>query len=37
MGNDHTLFAIIDGVVEFTTGGKGPRRYINVDLVDNKV
>ncbi|HJM82362.1 MAG TPA: 50S ribosomal protein L27 [Nitrospinota bacterium] len=36
MGNDHTLFAKIDGVVDFTTGGKGPRRYINVDLVDNK-
>lgn len=30
MGNDHTLFAKVDGKVVFSQGGKGNRRYINV-------
>ena len=30
MGKDHTLFALIDGVVVFTTGKEG-RKYINVE------
>ena len=29
MGKDHTLFALIDGIVVFTTGKEG-RKYINV-------
>ena len=29
MGKDHTLFALIDGVVMFSTGKEG-RKYINV-------
>ena len=29
MGKDHTLFALIDGVVAFTTGKNG-RKFINV-------
>ena len=29
MGKDHTLFALIDGVVTFTTGKEG-RKFINV-------
>ncbi len=30
MGKDHTLFALIDGTVVFTTG-KEVRKYINVE------
>ena len=30
MGKDHTLFALVDGTVVFTTGKEG-RRYINVE------
>ena len=29
IGKDHTLYALIDGTVEFTTGKNG-RRFINV-------
>ena len=29
IGKDHTLYALIDGTVEFTSGKNG-RRYINV-------
>ena len=29
MGKDHTIFALIDGVVEFTIGKEG-RKFINV-------
>ena len=29
MGKDHTLFALVDGVVVFTTGKEG-RKFINV-------
>ena len=29
MGKDHTIFALIDGVVVFTTGKAG-RKFINV-------
>lgn len=29
MGRDHTLFALIDGMVNFTTGYKN-RRYVNI-------
>ena len=29
MGKDHTLFALIDGVVVFTTGKEG-RKFVNV-------
>ncbi|HBC22207.1 MAG TPA: 50S ribosomal protein L27 [Porphyromonadaceae bacterium] len=29
MGKDHTLFALIDGIVVFTMGKEG-RKYINV-------
>ena len=30
MGRDHTLFALIDGVVVFSTGKEG-RKFINVE------
>ncbi len=33
MGNDHTLFAKLDGVVSFREGGKGNRRFISIDPV----
>ncbi len=33
MGKDHTLFALIDGYVMFTTGKEG-RKYINVKPVE---
>ena len=29
MGKDHTIYALVDGVVVFTTGKEG-RRFINV-------
>lgn len=29
MGRDHTLYALIDGVVKFTTGFKN-RRFVNI-------
>ena len=31
MGRDHTLFALNDGVVKFTTKGKLNRRYVMVE------
>ena len=31
MGRDHTLFALNDGVVKFTTKGKFNRRYVMVE------
>ena len=34
MGKDHTLFALIDGVVVFTTGKEG-RKFINVQPHQN--
>lgn len=30
LGRDHTLFALIDGKVEFTTKGPNKRRTVNV-------
>lgn len=30
LGRDHTLFALIDGTVEFTTKGPKKRRTVNV-------
>jgi len=30
MGRDFTLFALKDGVVSFTEGGKGPRRFVQI-------
>ncbi|WP_230655957.1 50S ribosomal protein L27 [Psychrobacter sp. I-STPA10] len=30
MGRDHTLFALVDGVVKFDTKGKFNRRYVSV-------
>ncbi len=30
IGRDHTLFAIVDGRVEFTTKGPRNRQYVNV-------
>ena len=35
MGKDHTLFALIDGTVVFTTGKEG-RRFINVQPLEAK-
>ncbi|MBL0725883.1 MAG: 50S ribosomal protein L27 [Alphaproteobacteria bacterium] len=32
IGTDHTLFALCDGVVDFTYG-KGGRRFVNVKMV----
>ncbi len=29
LGKDHTIYALVDGVVEFTTGKEG-RKFINV-------
>ncbi len=29
MGKDHTLFALIDGIVVFSTGKEG-RKFVNV-------
>jgi len=34
MGKDHTLFALIDGVVVFSTGKEG-RKFINVQPHQN--
>ena len=31
MGRDHTLFALVDGVVKFDTKGKFNRRYVFVE------
>ncbi len=33
MGKDHTLFALVDGTVNFTEG-KGGRKFINVQPLD---
>lgn len=30
MGTDHTLFALSDGVVQFSSGGRTDRRYVHV-------
>lgn len=30
LGRDHTLFALIDGTVEFKTRGEKNRKYVNV-------
>lgn len=30
LGRDHTLFALVDGVVEFKVRGANNRRYVNV-------
>jgi large subunit ribosomal protein L27 len=30
LGRDHTLFALVDGVVEFKTRGADNRKYVNV-------
>ena len=30
LGRDHTLFALVDGTVEFTTKGPNKRRTVNV-------
>ncbi|WP_256645316.1 50S ribosomal protein L27 [Thermomonas paludicola] len=30
LGRDHTLFALIDGKVEFTTKGPNKRRTVNI-------
>jgi large subunit ribosomal protein L27 len=30
LGRDHTLFALVDGVVKFTTGYK-KRRFVHID------
>ena len=30
LGRDHTLFALIDGTVEFTTKGPKKRRTVNI-------
>ena len=30
MGKDHTLFALVEGKVEFTTKGKEKRKVVNV-------
>ncbi len=35
MGNDLTLFAKSDGKVSFDERGKGPRRYIDIEIVKN--
>ncbi len=31
MGKDHTLFALVDGVVNFHRGGSRMRSYVSVD------
>ena len=30
LGRDHTLFALVDGVVEFKTRGEKNRKYVDV-------
>ncbi len=30
LGRDHTLFALVDGTVEFTVKGAQSRRFVNV-------
>ena len=30
LGRDHTLFALVDGVVEFKTRGADNRKFVNV-------
>jgi large subunit ribosomal protein L27 len=34
MGRDHTLFALIPGLVQFTEKGKPTRRYVNIKAVE---
>ena len=34
LGRDHTLFALVDGTVEFTTKGAKQRRTVNVVAAD---
>ncbi len=29
-GKDYTLFALCDGTVEFTSGGRSNRKYVNI-------
>lgn len=36
MGRDHTIFALVDGVVRFTEGGVKNRRFIVVDPVPSQ-
>ena len=36
IGKDHTLFALVDGEVRFSTGWKG-RTLVNVDVANDKV
>ncbi len=31
MGRDHTLYALVDGVVKFEVGGAFNRRYVKVE------
>ncbi|MBI5815821.1 MAG: 50S ribosomal protein L27 [Nitrospinae bacterium] len=33
IGKDHTIFALIDGVVAFAQKGRGGRRFISIDPV----
>jgi len=33
LGRDHTIFALVDGVVRFHTRGIGSRRHISVDPI----
>jgi large subunit ribosomal protein L27 len=30
LGRDHTLYALVDGTVEFKTRGENSRKYVNV-------
>jgi large subunit ribosomal protein L27 len=33
LGRDHTLFALVDGEVQFSAGGALKRRFVNVKAV----
>ena len=37
LGRDHTLFALVDGTVEFTTKGPKKRRTVNIVAADHPV
>jgi large subunit ribosomal protein L27 len=35
MGRDHTLYALIEGIVKFTKGGELNKRYVRIDPFTN--
>lgn len=36
MGRDHTLFALVDGIVAYNVKGKLKRRYVNIEKLSEQ-